>query len=113
MSNTVLRTTRRTNSQAITERAVFRNSSGSISSESKLSGVAPNFYGQLDYDYRQSVDSAEYVVYSYTTPIAWLICEDSKPYWVIPDVYYSATTTHHQHAARMGAHYSHYETREI
>ena len=35
-----------------------------------------------------------YVVYDYSTPIAWI--SDESDIWVIPTVQYSNTTTHHQ-----------------
>lgn len=49
-------------------------------------------WGRLDYSYRESVKRADYVVYSYSTPIAWHTPEG----WVMPDVKYSPTTTTHQ-----------------
>jgi hypothetical protein len=59
-------------------------------------------YGQLPPEYVESVQRADYVVYSYRTPIAWHITHtpDWAGTWVIPDVEYSATTTRHQHKIR-------------
>lgn len=39
-----------------------------------------------------------YVVYSYSTPIAWW---DATTGWVIPDVKYSPTTSRHQSNVRL------------
>jgi hypothetical protein len=66
--------------------------------------------GQLDRKYHDSASSAEYVVYSYYTPIAWFVrsvsipsdqsdCslyEDIDGWWVVPDAKYSVTTSKHQ-----------------
>lgn len=49
--------------------------------------------GRLPADYRQSIDGATYVIYSYATPIAWL---DANGVWQVPDVKYSVTTSRHQ-----------------
>lgn len=46
----------------------------------------------------ESDTSVSYVVYSYTTPIAWY--SEIQCGWVIPDVRYSATTTVHQNLIR-------------
>lgn len=40
----------------------------------------------------KSVFASEYIVYSYATPIAWVVNGE----WVQPEVKYSATTTKHQ-----------------
>ena len=40
----------------------------------------------------------DYIVYSYSTPIAWHLT--STDLWVMPDVKYSATTSKHQHYVR-------------
>ena len=42
-------------------------------------------------------EKPRYVVYSYATPIAWIDCDG---YVVIPDVKYSATTSHGQGLCR-------------
>lgn len=57
-------------------------------------------WGRLDYDYRESVKQADYVVWSYSTPIAWHKPGDRGGYWVMPEDKYSATTTHHQNITR-------------
>ena len=48
--------------------------------------------GRLPREYHTSVSSADYVIYSYATPIAWR--EEGQ--WITPDVKYSATTSRHQ-----------------
>lgn len=68
-------------------------------------------WGRLDDKYRESVKQADYVVYSYSTPIAWHInpysdtpptSDDEYPggYWVMPDDTYSPTTSRHQSIVR-------------
>jgi hypothetical protein len=49
--------------------------------------------GRLPAEYRESVSTADYVVYSYVTPIAWHV---SGRGWEMPDEHYSATTSAHQ-----------------
>lgn len=54
--------------------------------------------GQLPAEYRESLNHADYVIYSYITPIAW---RDSRGYgWTIPDVHYSQATSQHQSTIR-------------
>lgn len=54
-------------------------------------------YGRLPLEYRADVAGAEYVVYSYGTPIAWTC--DGAP-WTVPAESYSLTTTRHQNVIR-------------
>jgi hypothetical protein len=49
-------------------------------------------FGRIPREYRASLMDAEYVVYSYVTPIAWR----TQGQWVTPDVKYSVTTSRHQ-----------------
>ncbi len=51
--------------------------------------------GHLPSEYRAAVtaETVDYVVYSYSTPIAW---HDSVSGWSVPDVSYSVTTSRHQ-----------------
>lgn len=61
-----------------------------------LKGVSMPGYvtlGQLPSQYHDSARQAHYVVYSYTTPIAWYV---PRVGWVTPDVRYSVTTSRHQ-----------------
>lgn len=62
------------------------------------SGPAGWEWGRLPYDYRESVKRADYVVYSYSTPIAWHVPGEG---WVVPDEKYSVTTTIHQNKIRV------------
>lgn len=67
---------------------------------SGYSGPATSF-GHLPRKYHPSVREAVYVVYSYDTPIAWVleVQHGTAPYtYVIPDVSYSVTTGQHQMA---------------
>ncbi len=55
----------------------------------------PRTVGQLPKEYQNgphSVFASEYIVYSYDTPIAWVVNGE----WVQPEVKYSLTTTKHQ-----------------
>lgn len=65
--------------------------------------------GRLPEQYRTSVYHADYVVYSYATPIAWHVPNrnegwklgngepaPAEPGWVMPDEKYSVTTSKHQ-----------------
>lgn len=54
-------------------------------------------YGQLPRQYWDDVTGADYVVYSYLTPIAWHMPNGQ---WVMPDVRYSVTTSKHQSKIR-------------
>lgn len=59
--------------------------------------------GHLPRKYHSSARSAVYVVYSYATPVAWVLEAPQNgpqnPYWFkIPDVSYSLTTGQHQYA---------------
>jgi hypothetical protein len=67
---------------------------------SGYSGPATSF-GHLPRKYHEAVRSAVYVVYSYDTPIGWVMehPHGEDPYvYVIPDVSYSPTTGQHQYA---------------
>lgn len=56
--------------------------------------------GRLPFEYKASCAQADYVVYSYGTPIAWHLrgdyASDAGHEWVLPDEGYSLTTTRHQ-----------------
>lgn len=52
--------------------------------------------GMLTADYLDDLRGAEYVVYSYGTPIAWFKNGD----WTIPAIKYSVTTSKHQNYVR-------------
>lgn len=58
-----------------------------------VEGAAGFDLGQLPAEYAESAQSADYVVYSYRTPIAWHVPDTG---WVMPDVRYSVTTSRHQ-----------------
>ena len=52
--------------------------------------------GMLPADYLNDLQGAEYVVYSYGTPIAWFKNGD----WTVPAIKYSSTTSKHQNYVR-------------
>jgi hypothetical protein len=54
-------------------------------------------FGHLPGPYHEEVRDAEYVVYSYLTPIAWVTADGQR---VIPDVGYSPTTGQHQYTVK-------------
>jgi len=72
-------------------------------------------FGRLAYDYRENVKSADYVVLSYSTPIAWHVptgaaqrlylpmvlgmmanYRDADGYWIQPEEHYSLAACRHQ-----------------
>ncbi len=65
------------------------NTHGSLSGRKGPAG----YTGQLDSQYTNSARSASYVVYSYSTPIAWFIQGEG---WIMPDEKYSVTTSKSQ-----------------
>lgn len=61
-----------------------------------VSGIARHVgytLGSLPSNWHESVSKADYVVYSYRTPIAWHIPNHG---WVCPHERYSVTTSRHQ-----------------
>lgn len=75
------------------EDKAWQNSSGSLRGEP---GRA-TFTGYLPAEHRDAVRAATYVVYSYSTPIAW---RNAAGQWTCPEVRYSATTSKHQGVVR-------------
>lgn len=79
--------------EALRRNEDFQNSTGSLSGRSRreVSG-----YGRLPASWREDLDrdkeGVEYVVYSYSTPIAWR----KRGVWTVPDTRYSVTTSQHQ-----------------
>lgn len=73
----------------ITNRKAFRTQTGSMRG---VVGGAEEM-GHLPEAYREEAGDAEYVVYSYQTPIAWITADGQR---VIPDIGYSLTTGSHQ-----------------
>lgn len=73
----------------IRNRDHWANHSGSMSAHP---GPAASF-GSLSGDWCVSASTAEYVIYSYQVPIAWITPEGEV---VMPDYTYSATTSRHQ-----------------
>lgn len=50
--------------------------------------------GRLPGEYSALASHADYVIYSYSTPIAWRDSEDGK--WYLPHIRYSVTTSKQQ-----------------
>lgn len=67
--------------------------SGNLYSLREAPWISP---GRLSREYLISVRKADYVVYSYGTPIAW----HNEDGWHMPDVKYSVTTSRHQSRIR-------------
>lgn len=55
------------------------------------------YTGQLPAKEHGNIMQANYVIYSYATPIAWRLADGS---WVMPDVKYSISTTRQQSIVR-------------
>lgn len=53
-------------------------------------------FGLLDEVWEPFVREAEYVIFSYETPVAWL----SAGVWSVPDVYYTNTTARYANRVR-------------
>lgn len=61
-------------------------------------------FGQLPAEYHPSVTSADYVIYSYVTPIAWRLRGDGR--WHVPAERYSVTTSKQQGKVRTALNYN-------
>lgn len=81
---------------AIRSRRLFDSHTGSFwgvpNPGGKVAGYLPREY--RDEFYAANMD---YVVYSYSTPIAWHVPGEG---WTVPDVKYSRTTSRHQGIVR-------------
>ncbi len=83
------------NFYALAERLKARSEwhMGTMWATSDLSYIS-NEYGELSPEWHRNVMHADYVVYSYWTPIAW---RNRNGAWVQPELTYSSqTTTKHQ-----------------
>src|SRR5687768_6782689 len=67
--------------------------SGSLSGEPVNGGPSGMGAGRLDPKWYPSIGRADYVVWSYGTPIAWRIPGEG---WTVPDDSYSVTTSRQQ-----------------
>lgn len=77
----------------IARRETFRNSSASFSGDPVIPGGWPNplrYLGYLPKGFHESLSRADYVVYSYSTPIGWHVPGEG---WHVPEVTYSTTTS--------------------
>jgi hypothetical protein len=77
----------------IKELKQFRNQTGAL----RATPGGASEYGYLPTGYHEQVRDAEYVVYSYRTPIAWVTADGDR---IIPDVGYSPTTGQHQYIVK-------------
>lgn len=57
------------------------------------------FTGRLSGKHSETLSQADYIVFSYATPIAWHLPDG----WVVPPVTYSVSTARHQSIARAAA----------
>lgn len=75
----------------IANRETFRNARGSFSGNViDQPWQATRYIGYLPAGFHASLARADYVVYSYSTPIGWHIPGEG---WHVPEVTYSATTS--------------------
>lgn len=86
--------------QPISRRAEFQNSTKALRGVRTVPHQSWIGTGWLPREHRAAVLAADYVVYSYATPIAWHVPGEG---WTVPDVKYSVTTSRHQAQARLGA----------
>ena len=87
---------------ALRNRGDFAISTGNLRGDALTPGRLFVF-GELPAEYRDSAMSADYVVYSYQTPIAWHLAgqdAENDEAWIVPGTPYSRTTTQHQIAVR-------------
>jgi len=86
---------------ALRNRGDFAISTRNLRGQARLTLRYPLFTGRLPAEYSDSAQSADYVVFSYDTPIAWhLAGQDAErdEAWIVPGTPYSRTTTQHQTA---------------
>jgi hypothetical protein len=83
----------------IAARRDFKNATGSFSGYARSAPQAfLGYLGHLPQRWRAAdLERADYVVYSYSTPIAWHIPGEG---WHVPEVSYSSTTNKHQSITR-------------
>lgn len=89
----------------ITARETFRNRTGSFSGDviERGAGQSLRYVGYLPKGFHASLSRADYVVYSYSTPIGWHVPDEG---WHVPEVIYSVTTSNrHQPVVRMAVWY--------
>lgn len=110
---TVRKVSRRQTAREINCKREFRTHAGSHKGVSYPTGgirfLPEDTQLPIEWRERYMTSGAEYVVWSYETPIAWWTPVgrggDAETHgWTIPDVTYSPTTSRYQHACRMGAH---------
>lgn len=96
MTQTIHRFNLRNGGEALSfylaNRLEFESSSKNLWSKLKRSGIYLGDYGMLPKRYHESINQAGYVVYSFHTPIAWLVGNT----WFVPNVTYSNSSTKHR-----------------
>ena len=75
---------------------IFRREEFEIGNVSGTHFFLPGAHGDLDEEFRDDFESADYAVWSYETPIAW-VRKDGTVF--MPPLRYSQTTTRHQNLA--------------
>ena len=107
--------TRRQTAREINMMRNFRTATNSHRGENIRHGVTPYLpeHTQLPAEWQDCYlhSGAQYVVWSYDTPIAWWtpVSEGGDPDnhgWTIPDVSYSVTTSRYQGMCNLAAHLS-------
>jgi hypothetical protein len=73
--------------EPLRERTQFRTHGALYGVPGKVRSI-----GKLPQEYREPVSTADYVVYSWDTPIAW----HTQNGWIMPDVRYSVSTSKQQ-----------------
>lgn len=109
---TMTRATVRDAHQTIHARNAFRagGQAGGMSGR-YVTRLEPISFGRLPDEYRKQLQAAirgihpVYVVWSYDTPIGWVIDRGDVRQPFVPPVRYSMTTTRHQTQARRGLRY--------
>ena len=93
---------RTTDAEAIAtaiERGEKFDTHGSLSGQPETYGARS--YGYIPREHIPSLLDADYVIYSYATPIAWR----TQGQWITPDVKYSVTTSKQQGVVRRALRY--------
>lgn len=94
--------TRKILSKAMIDRNAFKR--GNLSGKYWYMDNMGQLPEQYQIELKQATqDNQVYVVFSFQTPIAWCISNETDK-WVIPDVTYSVTTSAHQSLVMVEAH---------
>lgn len=94
---TVKTVTNRGAEPLIASRKAFTNHSKAFRAESRENGYINRYPGWMPEGFIPSMREADYIVYSFQTPIGWHIEGHG---WVVPEVSYSQRTNRHQSILR-------------